>query len=157
MSEEIRLDVSWSDRAGAWVVFVMTGSFALGSIGLIGFFLFATAEVLGTPRQANAGLLITAAQLSMPQIREFPRSLLTLEHASHGTTAPMKCVTGLGSALVQCYDQAILPAEHGALAGSAAGDVIDLSAPSWNVDGEPERVETGAALPNLATASPSTD
>jgi predicted dehydrogenase len=109
-------------------------------------------------RAASAhALAVAAAQLSMPNIRDFPKSMVTMEHPVGAAAAPMKCVTGLGSALVQCYDQAILPAEHGGLAWSAAGEVIDLTTPHWSVDGGSDASVVGATLPDLATASPAAD
>jgi hypothetical protein len=46
----------------------------------------------------------------------------------------MKCVTGLASAMVQCYDQGILPAEHRALAWAAGGERIDLTTTDWQLE-----------------------
>jgi hypothetical protein len=39
----------------------------------------------------------------------------------------MVCVTGLHAALVQCYDQWILPHEHGGLSWAAPGQVITIN------------------------------
>ena len=112
----------------------------------------------GVRAASSHALAVAAAQLSMPIIRDFPKSMVTLEHPIAAVnTAPMKVVTGLGSALVQCYDQAILPSEHGGLAWSASGEVVDLTTPHWSFDGEAEPSEIGAAIPNLATASPAAD
>jgi predicted dehydrogenase len=111
----------------------------------------------GVRAASSHALAVAAAQLSAPHIRDFPKALVTHEHVGHSATAPMKCVTGLGSALVQCYDQAILPSEHGGLSWSAAGALIDLTAQRWSFDGEPETTDHGAAIPDLATAHPAAD
>lgn len=87
-------------------------------------------------------LCVAAAQLSMPEIQDFPGALVTTEDlAGHS----MKCVTGLGSALVQCYDQAMMPSEHGGLAWSRRGQVIDLTTPQWSVEPAVEATTTGFA------------
>ena len=112
----------------------------------------------GVRAASSHALAVAAAQASTPHIRDFPKSMIALEHPIGAVAAaPMKVVTGLGSALVQCYDQAILPTEHGGLAWSAPGEVIDLTAPRWSFDGETESSDVGATIPNLATASPTAD
>ena len=66
---------------------------------------------------------IAAAQASMPQIHSFPSSMILRERLADGT---MICVSGLHAAMVQCYDQAILPSEHGGLDWAAPGKLINL-------------------------------
>lgn len=69
-------------------------------------------------------LCVAAAQRSAT-VQSFPGELITTMGLSG---QPMKCVTGLGSSLVQCYDQAIMPAEHRALSWAQRGQRIELSA-----------------------------
>ena len=68
-------------------------------------------------------LCVAAAQRSTP-VQTFPADLITTQGLSG---QPMKCVTGLASALVQCYDQGILPAEHQGLAWAMGGKRIELA------------------------------
>ena len=79
-------------------------------------------------------LCISAAQASMPQIQSFPDELVVVEELPDG---PMRAVTGLPAALVQCYDQAILPFEHRGLDWAACGGIIDVRSPQWSLDGKP--------------------
>ena len=67
---------------------------------------------------------VAAAQASMPQIQSFPPELVALQ--SWGG-APMKSVHALAAALVQCYDQSILPSEHRGLKWAVPGEVVYLS------------------------------
>jgi hypothetical protein len=69
----------------------------------------------------------------------------------------MKCVTGLASALVQCYDQAILPAEHRGLAWAARGERIDLTQSEWQLDRLAQRaaaVADGNGIGHAHVATP---
>ena len=83
-------------------------------------------------------LCISAAQASMPQIVSFPDELIVLEDLPDG---PMRAVLGLPAALVQCYDQSILPHDHRGLAWSSPGQVVDVRTPQWSLDGEASRLE----------------
>ncbi len=74
---------------------------------------------------------VAAAQLSMPQITRFPATMLTRE--SDGANA-MICVNGLHAALVQCYDQSILPAEHGGLDWATPAQIVRLAEGSNSAD-----------------------
>jgi hypothetical protein len=67
---------------------------------------------------------VAAAQASMPQIQSFPPEIVSLQ--SWGGQ-PMKAVPPLAAALVQCYDQSILPSEHRGLKWAVPGEVIHLS------------------------------
>jgi predicted dehydrogenase len=67
---------------------------------------------------------IAAAQMSMPQIHSFPAPMLVNEPLPEGSA--MVCVGGLHASLVQCYDQAILPSEHGGLEWSVPGQVVHI-------------------------------
>ncbi|WP_428940686.1 Gfo/Idh/MocA family protein [Fontivita pretiosa] len=80
------------------------------------------------PRAAMAHTLcVAAAQASMPQIRQFPASMLVKEPVGgEGTRGLMICVNGLHAAMVQCYDQGILPHEHGGLDWAAAGQIVHV-------------------------------
>ncbi|MGB7158292.1 MAG: Gfo/Idh/MocA family oxidoreductase [Tepidisphaeraceae bacterium] len=78
----------------------------------------------GVKAALSHAICVAAAAASMPQVQTFPDELVTLQGLSG---QPMKCVTGLASALVQCYDQGILPAEHGALPWAARGERIELA------------------------------
>jgi predicted dehydrogenase len=80
--------------------------------------------VCGTAAAMPHVLTVAAAQQSMPQIRGFPQSMVCTERVGDGA---MVCVTGLHAAMVQCYDQWILPHEHGGLNWSAPGDVIHIN------------------------------
>jgi predicted dehydrogenase len=80
--------------------------------------------VCGTAAAMPHVLCVAAAQESMPQIRAFPRDMVNSQPV--GDSA-MVCVTGLHAALVQCYDQWILPHEHGGLNWAAAGEVITIN------------------------------
>ena len=77
----------------------------------------------------------------MPHVHDFPASLVNIQEIDG---QQMKSVNGLGSALVQCYDQAILPSEHGALAWSSPGQVINMVSSRWAVEAEPESTPTPA-------------
>jgi predicted dehydrogenase len=94
-------------------------------------------------------LCIAAAQASMPSIRAFPQSLITREQAGD---SEMVCVTGLHDALVQCYDQGILPSEHGGLEWSNRAEVIQvndgLTASEQSTDGDDAHVVTGGSNGN---------
>jgi hypothetical protein len=67
---------------------------------------------------------VAAAQASMPQIQSFPPEMIA-PHNWGGT--PMKAVPALAAALVQCYDQSILPSEHRGLKWAVPGEVVHLS------------------------------
>jgi hypothetical protein len=79
--------------------------------------------VCGTAAAMPHVLCVAAAQRSMPQVRQFPREMLTTQHVGEGT---MICVSGLHAAIVQCYDQWILPSEHGGLSWASKGEAIHL-------------------------------
>ena len=69
-------------------------------------------------------LCVAAAHRSMPEISDFPESLVTVESfCGH----PMRAVESLASALVQCYDLGILPSEHGGLPWSSPGRMISTT------------------------------
>jgi predicted dehydrogenase len=87
----------------------------------------------GIHAATSHAICVAAAQLSMPQVQDFPAPLVTVETLGG---QPIRCVTGLAAALVQCYDQAMLPSEHHGLPWSVSGKLIDLSAPRWSIDGE---------------------
>ncbi|HEY7090430.1 MAG TPA: Gfo/Idh/MocA family oxidoreductase [Tepidisphaeraceae bacterium] len=96
----------------------------------------------GTRAAIPHTLCIAAAQASMPQILTFPSAMLVNERIGEGMT--MVCVTGLHAALVQCYDQAILPSEHGGLDWAKAGQVIPVKeniAGAGDPDGSPHPAE----------------
>ena len=77
------------------------------------------------PRAAMAHVLcVAAAQASMPRIAQFPQSMLQRERLGE---SDMICVSGLHAALVQCYDQGILPSEHGGLGWSEPGQLVNVS------------------------------
>jgi predicted dehydrogenase len=80
--------------------------------------------VCGTAAAMPHVLCVAAAQRSMPQVREFPREMLATQHVSEGT---MICVNGLHAAIVQCYDQWILPSEHGGLSWATPGHLIRVN------------------------------
>ncbi len=89
----------------------------------------------GVPASTAHALCVGAAQSSSP-IHPFPANLVTVETLGG---QEMKCVAGLGSALVQCYDQGILPSEHHGLSWAAPGRLVDLTEPAWGIDlPEPE-------------------
>ncbi|MBC7782411.1 MAG: hypothetical protein H7144_01120 [Burkholderiales bacterium] len=67
---------------------------------------------------------IAAAHASMPQIADFPREQI-IQSASD--TITMSVVSGLHATLVQCYDQALLPSELGAMDWTKPGRVIASS------------------------------
>ncbi|HEV2295864.1 MAG TPA: Gfo/Idh/MocA family oxidoreductase [Tepidisphaeraceae bacterium] len=90
----------------------------------------------GIPAAVPHALCVAAAAASMPNVNEFPSDLITTQGLSG---QPMKCVTGLASAMVQCYDQGILPAEHRGLTWSTRGERIDLTQPDWQHDGASRR------------------
>ena len=74
---------------------------------------------------ASAHLLcVNGAHDSMPDVTPFPDSLITLRGEPPHR---IRAVRGLEDALIQCYDQAILPSEHGDLAWSTPGRTIDLT------------------------------
>jgi predicted dehydrogenase len=85
----------------------------------------------GIPAAVPHALCVAAAAASMPSVTEFPSDLVTMQGLSG---QPMRCVTGLASAMVQCYDQGILPAEHRGLSWSARGERIDLTQTDWQLD-----------------------
>jgi hypothetical protein len=97
----------------------------------------------GIPAAVPHALCVAAAAASMPSVAEFPSDLVTMQGLSG---QPMKCVTGLASAMVQCYDQGILPAEHRALGWAAGGERIDLTTTDWQL----ERGTTRRTVPVLA-------
>lgn len=68
-------------------------------------------------------ICVNGAQESMPDIVEFPKSLVSVETVDG---AKFTTVKGLESILIQCFHQGILPSEHGALNWAKAGKVIDL-------------------------------
>lgn len=76
-------------------------------------------------------LCVAAAQMSMPEIQTFPRRLLTAEQLPDGV---VRCVAGLDAALVQCYDQGVLPHEHGGFEWAVPGETIHLDGPDWSLD-----------------------
>lgn len=85
----------------------------------------------GIPAAVPHALCVAAASASMPNAVDFPADLVTLQGLSG---QPVKCVTGLASAMVQCYDQGILPAEHRALSWSTRGERIGLTQTDWQLD-----------------------
>jgi predicted dehydrogenase len=85
----------------------------------------------GIPAAVPHALCVAAAAASMPAITDFAPELVTMQGLAG---QPMKCVTGLASAMVQCYDQSILPAEHRALSWAARGERIDLTTTDWHLD-----------------------
>src|SRR5262249_51304308 len=94
------------------------------------------ASVACGPEAAMAHVrCVAAAQMSMPQIAKFPEALLTKE--SNGASA-MICVSGLHAALVQCYDQAILPSEHGGLGWATPARIVRLKDSTDPAGGEDE-------------------
>jgi predicted dehydrogenase len=97
----------------------------------------------GIPAAVPHALCVAAAAASMPKVSEFPSDLVTMQGLSG---QPMKCVTGLASAMVQCYDQGMLPAEHRALSWAARGERIDLTTTDWQLD----RAATRRTVPVLA-------
>lgn len=86
----------------------------------------------GIPAALPHALCVAAAAESTPSATEFPPELITMQGLSG---EPMKCVSGLASALVQCYDQGILPAEHRGLSWSTRGEQIDLTQFASALDG----------------------
>ena len=69
-------------------------------------------------------LCVNGAQDSMPDIAEFPPSLIRAE----GEAGQRRlAVRGLEDAFFQCCDQCILPSEHGDLAWAKPGEPIDLT------------------------------
>jgi hypothetical protein len=74
-------------------------------------------------------LCVVAAQESVPAVTEFPdthRTLLALD----GDV--IVNVPGLAEALADCYERAVLPAEHGRLGWAQAGRRVDLRQPTWS-------------------------
>jgi predicted dehydrogenase len=92
----------------------------------------------GIPAAVPHALCVAASAASMPSVQDFPADLVSIQGLSG---QPMKCVTGLASALVQCYDQAILPAEHRGLAWAARGERIDLAQADWQLDRVAQRTD----------------
>jgi predicted dehydrogenase len=66
-------------------------------------------------------LSVNAAQESMPDIVTFPENMIHFDKDQD-----LVWVNEIQQAFIQCYDQAILPSEHGALAWARAGKVMDL-------------------------------
>jgi predicted dehydrogenase len=89
----------------------------------------------GVRGASSHALCVSAAQASSP-VQVFPDELITDEV---GPESEMKCVRGLTAALVQCYDQGILPAEHTGLDWAEPGEPIDLRGPDWALEQAPER------------------
>jgi predicted dehydrogenase len=90
---------------------------------------------------------VAAAGASMPQIRPFPSELVALQTWGG---QPMRCVPALAAALVQCYDQAILPSEHRGLKWAARGEVVPLAAATTTAPTAPD-CETVALVPSPGT------
>lgn len=100
----------------------------------------------GTRAAMPHTLCVAAAQLSMPKICTFPAAMVARERLGDTT---MVCVNSLHAAMVQCYDQAILPSEHGGLEWSAPGAVITLRNQAW-ADDEPTPGNEPLAPPRYA-------
>jgi predicted dehydrogenase len=82
----------------------------------------------GIPGALPHTLCVVAAQESVPSVTEFSdrhRTLLALDGDVIVT------VPGLAEALGECYERAVLPAEHGELGWSRAGRRVDLRQPKW--------------------------
>jgi len=74
---------------------------------------------------SNQTLAICGAHESAP-IAEVPRVLVRQTLADPGVDDQLTWVDGLQGALVQCFSQRILPAEHGGFSWARAGQVVDL-------------------------------
>ena len=74
---------------------------------------------------------VQAAQASTPEIVDLPKDRLRVTERGDG---PLVWVDGLQDVLVQCYDQGILPAEHGSVA--------------WARRGRPVRIVNGVLSPS---------
>ena len=71
-------------------------------------------------------LCIDAARQSMPEIADFPKPLVMTKRDDTGGTVTY--AQGLQEALMQCYEQAVLPSEMGGLTWAQAGSVIHSQA-----------------------------
>ena len=91
----------------------------------------------GIPAALPHAQCVAAAAQSMPVIQDFPADLVTVQVLSG---QPMKCVAGLASALVQSYDQSILPAEHHGLSWATRGRRIELAKADAKADRHARRV-----------------
>lgn len=78
-------------------------------------------------------LAVNGAQDSMPDVTPFPESMV--EVTPH-EQSQLVWVKRIQQSFVQCYDQGILPAEHGGLTWARAGEVVDLRDYRWYPGGQ---------------------
>ncbi|HWP39579.1 MAG TPA: Gfo/Idh/MocA family oxidoreductase, partial [Tepidisphaeraceae bacterium] len=111
------------------------------------------------PRAAMAHTLcVAAAQVSMPQIRQFPASMLVKEPVGgEGARGMMICVNGLHAAMVQCYDQGILPYEHGGLDWAATGRIVHVNDNQEILEERHEQRQTDQSLQSRSPLHSPTD
>ena len=70
---------------------------------------------------------INAAQDSTPEITDFPKDMVTVDpNTDVREDDTLTWVNALQGAFIQCYDQGILPSEHGAYEWARPGKVIDV-------------------------------
>jgi len=69
-------------------------------------------------------LCVNGLQDSMPEIIDFPESLIKVNGEPGGRQVSVR---GLEETMIQCYDQGILPSEHGAVSWARPGRRVDLS------------------------------
>lgn len=78
-------------------------------------------------------LCVDGAQESVPAVATFPDSLIKKE----GEQNPLTFVEGLQGVMAHCYDQGILPAEHGAVTWARAGRLVGLRGYAYYPGGKP--------------------